>query len=78
MARPEDLPQETLGLRLLLARTRMRWTLAELSAETNITESMLSRYERDKALPSTDRLIRLARALGTTPNDLLDFGGTRA
>jgi transcriptional regulator with XRE-family HTH domain len=69
--------KETLGLRLLLLRTRRRWTLADLERRTKIPQSMLSRYERDLSSPSAGRLAKLAKALGTTPNYLLGFGGDR-
>jgi len=81
MAQAEgELGDLTFGEKVLLFRKRRGWNLLELSRETGIPESTLSRYERDLGPgPSPKRLRRLAEALKTTPDFLLGFGdnGTR-
>jgi transcriptional regulator with XRE-family HTH domain len=70
----------TLGMRMRLARVRADLTLDELGDRVNITPSMLSRYERNGAVPSATKLADIALVLGTRPDLLLGFeeGDTRA
>ena len=77
------LPQEpgdgmTLGLRMLVARRVAGFRLIDVEKLTGIPNSALSRYENDQAMPTVKRLEAIARVLGTTPDALLGFGGTRA
>lgn len=67
--RKDEQPAETLGVRLRIARVRMRWNLRDLSAATGIAVSLLSRYERDKLVPTTVRLQILASAFAKTVHD---------
>jgi len=43
----------------------------DLAERAEITQSMLSRYEAGHDLPSTPTVIRLAKALGITTDELL-------
>ncbi len=67
-----------LGERLRSLRKARGWTQEELAAASGLTRSHISRLEGgDIQLPSRDRLLRLATALGTTPDDLLAAAGYR-
>lgn len=68
-------PPMSLGLRIRLARVRLRLSLAEVERRTGIGYTMLSKYEHDKAIPTVERLLVLARELHTSPNDLLGYSG---
>lgn len=45
-------------------------SLAQLSAKTGIDESHLSRVQNGKAGLSDEKILRLADALGVTPDDI--------
>jgi transcriptional regulator with XRE-family HTH domain len=52
------------------------WTQQDLSDESGLSRSYISRLEMgDIALPSSERLRALAAALGTTTDDLLQAAG---
>lgn len=52
------------------------WTQQDLSRESGLSRSYISRLEMgDIALPSSDRLRSLSSALGTSPDDLLQAAG---
>jgi transcriptional regulator with XRE-family HTH domain len=57
--------------RLRELRRRRGWTLAELSAETGISLSTLSRLESGLRKPTLDLLIRLAAAYKASLDDLV-------
>lgn len=65
---------QTLGESLLLTRRRAGLTLGEAARRAKTSTSTLSRYEHDDGEPPSMLLARLAKAYGTTPNDLLGFG----
>lgn len=69
----------TLADRLRALRRARGWTQANLAAASGLTRSHISRLEGgDIQLPSRERLLRLAQALDTTPDDLLAAAGYRA
>jgi transcriptional regulator with XRE-family HTH domain len=72
-------PQDGLrfGERLHVTRRRAGMTLRALEEATGIPNSTLSRYELGPSEPPVRHVIRLALALGTTPDALLGFGPTR-
>jgi transcriptional regulator with XRE-family HTH domain len=59
-----------LGKRIFGLRKAKELSLQELSALSGIDAGQISRYEQDKATPSTDSLIALCRALDVTSNYL--------
>ncbi len=64
------------GKRVRLLREAKRWTQEELAADSGLSRSYVSRLELgDIALPRNDKLTRLARALGTSNEDLLEAAG---
>jgi len=52
-----------LGKRIFGLRKAKKLSLQELSALSGIDAGQISRYEQDKATPSTDSLIAIAKAL---------------
>ncbi|MFG1901010.1 helix-turn-helix domain-containing protein [Micromonospora carbonacea] len=60
------------GPRLRALRRQRGTTLAELSAETGISVSTLSRLESGGRRPALEQLLPLARAHGVTLDDLVD------
>jgi transcriptional regulator with XRE-family HTH domain len=60
------------GPRLRQLRTQRERTLADLSAETGISASTLSRLESGTRRPTLELLLPLARAYGVTLDELVD------
>ena len=63
---------EAVGPRLRMLRQRREVTLADLSAETGISVSALSRLESGGRRPTLELLLPLARAHGVTLDELVD------
>lgn len=70
---PDDLDQAlaAAGPRLRALRLRRETTLADLSAETGISVSTLSRLESGTRRPTLELLLPLARAHGVTLDELV-------
>jgi transcriptional regulator with XRE-family HTH domain len=60
------------GPRLRQVRTQRERTLADLSAETGISASTLSRLESGTRRPTLELLLPLAKAYGVTLDELVD------
>ena len=52
------------GERLLRARKAAGLSLRDLAAEVNLSHAAIKKYEDGAAMPSSDVLLRLAKALG--------------
>jgi transcriptional regulator with XRE-family HTH domain len=63
---------EAVGPRLRALRHRRETTLADLSAQTGISVSTLSRLESGSRRPTLELLLPLARAHGVTLDELVD------
>lgn len=64
------------GLRVRTLREAKQWTQEDLSNHSGLSRSYISRLELgDIALPRNDKLGRLAHALGTSNEDLLEAAG---
>ncbi len=63
---------ETVGPRLRALRQQRETTLADLSAQTGISVSTLSRLESGSRRPTLELLLPLARAHGVTLDELVD------
>ena len=64
------------GQRVRALREAKRWTQEDLAMNSGLSRSYISRLELgDIALPRNDKLGRLARALGTSNEDLLEAAG---
>lgn len=59
-----------IGERLKLRRKQLNITTQELADKVNISQSYISRFENNRAVPDIDMLSRLLNALGT---DLASF-----
>ena len=60
----------TLGGLLKNLRTRKGWTLKQMSAETGIPVSTLSKVEHDRLTLTYDKLLRLSQGLGIRLSEL--------
>lgn len=60
-----------IGERLKMARTMAKKSQRELAEDASVTAMAISKYERDQMMPSSDVLIKLARALGVSASFLL-------
>lgn len=67
-----DRTLDAVGPRLKQLRQRRDITLTDLSAETGISISTLSRLEAGHRRPNLEQLLPLARAFGTTLDELVD------
>lgn len=72
MGRTEQDVLAGVGPRLRALRRARGATLADLSAETGITSSTLSRLETGKLRPTLEQLLPLARAHGVPIEDLVE------
>jgi len=63
-------PPAALGVKLKHARMVLGITLKELADRAKCSESMLSKIENDKAVPSFGTLHRVAKVLGTNISEL--------
>jgi transcriptional regulator with XRE-family HTH domain len=72
MGRTEQDVLAGVGPRLRALRRARGVTLADLSAETGITSSTLSRLETGKLRPTLEQLLPLARAHGVPIEDLVE------
>ncbi len=64
------------GRRVRTLREAKSWTQEDLALHSGLSRSYISRLELgDIALPRNDKLGRLARALGTSNEDLLEAAG---
>ena len=66
-----DDPRLILGRNLRTARAAVGISQGKLSQRSGVDLAQISRAERGKTHVRTDTLIRLARALRTTPSELL-------
>lgn len=59
------------GSRLRELRERQGLSQLELAQKVDLHMSQVSRYERENSLPTAEKLIRLARILGVSTDELL-------
>lgn len=64
----------TIGQSIRYHRKRLNLTQAQLAERLNVTAQAVSRWEKDTGLPDISMAVPLARALGTTTDELLRFG----
>ena len=64
----------TIGESIRHHRKRLGLTQAQLAERLNVTAQAASRWENDTGLPDITMAVPLARALGTTTDELLRFG----
>ncbi|HBF4616204.1 TPA: helix-turn-helix domain-containing protein [Clostridioides difficile] len=63
----------SIGESIRLLRIRMDFTLKELAMKANISPSTLSKYEKETSAPSSIVLKRIADALKTTSDEIINF-----
>ena len=72
MAKPRaETPAETFARRVKAARERQKLTQTELAIRSELTAAAISQIESGDRMPAFKTIVALARALGTTPNDLM-------
>ena len=68
---PLNLGKETLGQRMARLRKGEAYTQAELAEKIGIDQHLISDYELDKIRPYPEMIIRFAKALKVTTDELL-------
>ena len=71
MARPRSFGAR-LGARIRARREAKGWTQAHLAEKVGVGPNYIGILERGQKLPTLDTLVRLAKALGCSPAELLD------
>lgn len=66
-----DSAAQTFARRLKFARQRQKLTQAQLADRSGLTAAAISQIESSDRMPAFRTIVALARALGTTPNDLM-------
>lgn len=66
------MPENSTNNKIVELLKQSNMTQKELSEATGITESAISRYVKGDRLPRGVNLIKLAQALKTTPESLID------
>jgi transcriptional regulator with XRE-family HTH domain len=64
-------PLMTTGQKIKLLRKEKEWSQKELAEATGLTWGIINRYERDRAFPNGESLIKLAKALNVTTDFLV-------
>lgn len=64
----------TIGESIRYHRKRLNLTQVQLAERLDVTPQAVSRWENDTGLPDITMAVPLARALGTTTDELLRFG----
>lgn len=67
-------PAHQFGERLRKIRERQDLKQSDLARRSGLTPAAISQLENGQREPNFSTMIRLANALGTTPNDLLGIG----
>lgn len=68
----------SIGTRVAELRALRGWSLAELGGRSNVSSSMLSQIERERANPTLAVAHRIATAFGLTIDDLLSASPARS
>lgn len=66
-----ELDYRAIGKRIAKRRKELRFTQAHVAEACDISDQYLSNIERAVSIPSTEVIMRLARALDTTPDEFL-------
>ena len=64
-----------LGDRIKILRINQSRTLQEIADASELSKSMISKIENNKAVPSVAALVKIANTLGTTISNLLEHDG---
>lgn len=66
-----QLDYHLIGARIARCRKHLKLTQSEVAERADISNQYLSNIERAVSIPSTEVIMRLAAALGTTPDEFL-------
>jgi transcriptional regulator with XRE-family HTH domain len=72
---PADQRARTFASRVKRTRERQQLTQAQLAEASGLTPAAISQIEAGDRLPAFKTIVALARALRTTPNDLMGVEG---
>lgn len=68
----EKIGNLNIGDRIRILRCNQKRTLQEIADSSELSRSMISKIENNKAIPSVAALIKIAQALGTNISSLLE------
>jgi transcriptional regulator with XRE-family HTH domain len=68
----EKLSNLNIGDRIKMLRIAQKRTMQEIAALSDLSKSMISKIENNKAVPSVAALVKIATALGTNISSLLE------
>jgi transcriptional regulator with XRE-family HTH domain len=71
----EKISTLNIGDRVKILRITQKRTMEEIARASDLSKSMISKIENNKAIPSVAALVKIARALGTTISSLLEQEG---
>lgn len=67
----EKVSHSPIGPRVRQLREKQGWSLTELAERADISRSYLAQIERGGSIPTQEKIIKLADALGVRPSQLL-------
>jgi len=70
---PLDVDPRSIGMRLSQLRKAKGYTQIALARKTGLTQALISSYERNRLRLNAETVIRLAKALNVSTDDLLGF-----
>jgi transcriptional regulator with XRE-family HTH domain len=71
----EQLGNLNIGDRIKMLRLSQNRTMQEIAEASDLSKSMISKIENNKAVPSVAALVKIAKSLGTTISGLLEQEG---
>jgi len=71
----EKINKLNIGDRVRMLRITQKRTVQEIAEASELSKSMISKIENNKAIPSVAALVKIAKALGTTISSLLEQEG---
>ena len=74
---PLNLGKETIGQRLARLRKERGYTQVELTEKTGIHQTLITDYERDRLRLHAEMVIRFAKALEVSTDELLGLNGQK-
>ena len=71
----EKINKLNIGDRIKMLRITQKRTMQEIAEASDLSKSMISKIENNKAVPSVAALVKIAKSLGTTISSLLEHDG---
>ncbi len=71
----ENIGTLNIGDRIKMLRITQGRTIQEVAEASDLSKSMISKIENNKAVPSVAALVKISKALGTSISNLLEQGG---